>query len=67
MYAIRSYYVAVFGAKIVAPLRDAVRLVDGEEGDGQARESFQKSGQKDALGRDVEHVEPPFAKCPFSL
>jgi len=48
---------AVFGAEIVAPLRHAVRFVDGEQGDVAAREQRQKAAGQQALGSDIEHVQ----------
>ena len=48
---------AVFGPEIVAPLRDAVRLVDGEQRDVAAPEQGQETLGEQALGRDVEQVQ----------
>jgi hypothetical protein len=47
----------VVGAEVVAPLGDAVRLVDGEERDGAAREEPLRRLVVQSLGRDVEQVE----------
>ena len=48
---------AVFAAEIVAPLRHAMRLVDGEQRDRAAIEQRQEARRQQALGRDVEQVE----------
>ena len=48
---------AVFRAEVVAPLRDAVRLVDGEQGDARALQQRQEARRQQALRRDVEQVE----------
>ena len=49
--------VAVAGAKVVAPLRDAVGLVDGEEGDVHAAKSSDEAAIGEALGGDIEEAE----------
>ena len=48
----------VLGPEVVAPLRDAVRLVDGEERDAQAVEQGEGALAHQPLRRDVEQVEP---------
>lgn len=48
---------AVVGAKVVAPLRDAVRLVDGDESGRTFREHLGKAGNTQALGSDKQEVE----------
>jgi hypothetical protein len=47
----------VLGPEVVAPLRDAVRLVDGEQRDAAAPEQFQRALGEQPLGGDVEQVE----------
>ena len=47
----------VFGAEVVAPLRDAVRLVDGEQRDGERIEQRQPAFGDQPLRRHVEQVE----------
>ena len=47
----------VVGAEVVAPLRDAVRLVDREQGDAAALEEPLGGLGVEPLGRDVEQVE----------
>ena len=49
--------VAVAGAEVVAPLRDAVGLVDGEEGDVDAAQGGDKTTVGEALGGNVEEAE----------
>jgi hypothetical protein len=49
-------------AEIVAPLRDAVRLVDGEEGDVDAGHHLQELRALEALRRDVEEAVLPCAQ-----
>ncbi len=50
----------VVGAEVVAPLGDAVRLVDGEERDPRARELREEALVVEALRRHVEQLsEPP--------
>ena len=48
---------AVLGAEVVAPLADAVRLIDGDEREGQTRQPLQHGGLHQAFGREVEQVE----------
>ena len=48
---------AVVGAEIVAPLRDAVRFVDGDERRLALGEHFGKAGDAQALGRDEEELQ----------
>ena len=48
---------AVVGAKIVTPLRDAVRLVNGDERGRTLGEHLRKSGNAKAFGRDEKKVE----------
>ena len=47
----------VVGTEVVAPLRDAVRLVDGEQRDLHARELGHEALVVEALGRDVEQAQ----------
>lgn len=47
----------VVGPEVVAPLGDAVRLVDGEDGDLAAREEVQAAVQAQPLRGQVEQVE----------
>ncbi|OPZ87627.1 MAG: hypothetical protein BWY76_00366 [bacterium ADurb.Bin429] len=47
----------VFLAKIVPPLRNAVRLVYGEKSEGTARKQRQRAVGEQALGRDVKKIE----------
>ena len=47
----------VVGTEVVTPLRDAVRLVDGEERDLHARELGHEALVVEALGRHVEQAE----------
>ena len=45
----------VFAAEIVAPLRYAMRFVDGEQSDFQALQERQHARLHQALGRQIEH------------
>jgi len=47
----------VFRPEIVAPLRNAVRFVDGEKRDFCLREELEAARCREALGRDVQDVE----------
>ena len=47
----------VVGPEVVAPLRDAVRLVDGEERDSSARELGEEALVVEALRCDVEKLQ----------
>ena len=49
-----SAQTAVFGAEVVAPFRDAVGLVDGEEGDGQMLQKLDGFFLGESLGSDVK-------------
>ena len=50
----------VVGPEVVAPLGDAVRLVDHEHADADAGEGLDEPGRGEALGRDVQqpHARP---------
>jgi len=47
----------VLRAEIVAPLRDAMRLVDGEQRDPGARQQIERALEQQAFGRDVKQIE----------
>ena len=44
-------------AEIVSPLRNAVRLVDGEKGEASVRQQLQTTWRHQPLRRDIEQVE----------
>ena len=48
---------AIFRAEVVAPLADAMRLVDGEEGDGRVAQHLLEAGRHQAFGGDVEQLQ----------
>ena len=48
---------AVFRAELMSPLRDAMRLVDGEQRKLQARQPLQRAVRQQPLRRDVEQIE----------
>ena len=54
----------VFRAEIVAPLRDAMRLVDGEEIDAKAAEEFERVVAHEPLGRDIEQAQRAVFETP---
>ena len=47
----------VFGAEIVAPLRDAMRLVDGQHRDFGALEQIERFGLHEPFRRDVDEAQ----------
>ncbi len=47
----------VLRPEVVAPLRDAVRLVDGEEREPSALQEIEAPRRDEPLGRDVEQIE----------
>ncbi len=47
----------VFRAEVVAPLGDAVGLVDGEEGDVDGLEPIEEAAADQPLGADVEQIQ----------
>ena len=47
----------VLGAEIVAPLRDAMGLVDREQIDREPAQHFQRVVARQALGRDIEQTQ----------
>ena len=47
----------VFRAEVVPPLRDAVRLVDGEERELRLGERLEHARHHQALGRDVQQIQ----------
>ena len=53
----------VLGPEIVAPLRYAVRLVDGEQRDLRAVEQIEAARRGQAFGRHVEQVELARQQC----
>jgi hypothetical protein len=55
---------AVFGAEVVAPLVDAVRLVNGHKRKRQVRQALQHRRLHQAFGRQVEQVQHPLADPP---
>ncbi|CFE02616.1 Uncharacterised protein [Bordetella pertussis] len=57
----------VFGPEIMPPLRDAVRLVDGEQGDAPALEQLQAAVGQQALRRHVEQVQLAGQECLLDL
>ena len=59
--------VAVLGAEVVAPLRDAVGLVDGVEGYLRAAEKLDILVLGQRLGRHVEELSPPVADIVLHL
>ena len=44
----------IFGTKIMAPLGDAMRLVDGEQTDLGVAQKFERFGRGEALRRKIE-------------
>jgi hypothetical protein len=54
---VQQVELAVFGPEVVAPLRHAVRLVDGEQRAARALEQVEEARRQQALGRDVQQVE----------
>ena len=51
----------VFGSEIVAPLRDAMRLVDGEQANAGAREPLDRRSHGEPLGRGIEQAHAAVA------
>ena len=51
--------VAVVGAELVPPLRDAVRLVDGDERRVRLGQEAAEPGHGETLRRDVQQLRPP--------
>ena len=52
----------IFGAEIMPPLADAMRLVDGEERDLHPVQHLQEIRHHQPFGRDIEQVQPPRAQ-----
>ncbi len=48
---------AIFGAELVAPLRHAMRLVDREQRQRQARQPLHRAVAQQPLGRDIQQIE----------
>src|SRR4029078_678690 len=53
----------IVGPEVVAPLRDAVRLVDREQRDLRRTELRQEALVVEVLGRDVQQLEGPVAQA----
>ena len=54
---VKDLQLEIVGPEVVPPLRDAVRLVDREEGDPALGQQVEEAGQADALRRRVDEVE----------
>ena len=52
--------VSVFGPELVAPLRDAVRLIDREQCESQAGQNVDRAVAQETFGRNIEEVETLF-------
>ena len=50
---------AVVGAEVVAPLRDAVGFVDGDQGRLALGQHLREAGNAEALGSDEEKLSVP--------
>jgi hypothetical protein len=57
----------VLRAKIVAPLGDAMRLVNGEEGKLRARQEIKAPRREQPLGRDIKDIERSVADRSFNI
>src|SRR5438067_707422 len=57
----------VFGPEIMTPLRDAMRLVDGQPLDAGRLETFDEGRVGEPLGRNVEEAERPVFEEPPGL
>ena len=57
----------IFRAEIVAPLRDAMRLVDGEERRTRLRQKIEAARRHQPLGRDVDEIEIAGAHRPLDV
>ena len=55
----------VVRAEIVAPLADAMRLVDGEQRERRPVQHVEEARRGEALGRHIDEVEPAFAQRPL--
>ena len=56
---------AVVRAEIVAPLADAMRLVDGEQRERRPLQQVQEARRGETLRRDIDEVEPALAHRPL--
>ena len=54
----------IFGAEVVAPLRDAMRLVDRQQRDVGLGQQLDRVGPRQPLGRDVEQAQLAPAQQP---
>ena len=52
---------AILGAKIMTPLRHAMRLIDREQGDLQAVQEIKKMRHDKPFRRDIKHVKRALA------
>ena len=50
---------AVFGPEVMPPLRQAMRLVDRDQGQGHGFEPFQRLRAEQRFRRDIEKIELP--------
>jgi len=57
----------VLRPEIVAPLRDAVGFVDGEQRQPGAAQQLEEARRQQALGRDVQQVEPAAREVALGL
>ena len=58
---------AILGPEVVAPLRDAVRLVDGKQCNVVAREKRQRAVLQQPLRRDVQEIEIAGREAPLDF
>src|SRR3546814_17486430 len=58
---------AVFRAKVVTPLRHAMRLVDGEETDVATFQQPQESFGQQPFGRHIDEIDRARAHPPFDV
>ncbi len=56
--------VAVLGPEVVAPLADAMGLVDGDEAKRRGAQPLEGPGLQEPLGREVDQVEPAGRQAP---
>ena len=54
----------VFRPEIMAPLRNAMGLVDGEQGQGQRLQPIEKARAQQSLGGDIEQIQLALLKDP---
>ncbi len=65
--AFQNAQIAVIGTEIMAPFRDAVRLIHRDQGYGNTVQKILESHGGETLGRDIENFDVAFTGAPHHI